>query len=129
METLFRWIFTHGNFISLDFYPWKVYFIGLACKKGQGVGIVIISSNSVKFERLSRLNYYCTKNQAEYEALLFGLEILQSMQVKHVFFSNHAGELRVISLRKKKGTPPDGLATPREVKHVEAFDDFLLVLQ
>jgi hypothetical protein len=45
------------------------------------------------------------------------------------FFSNHAGELRVISLRKKKGTPPDGLATPREVKHVEAFDDFLLVLQ
>jgi hypothetical protein len=95
---------THGNFISLDFYPWKVYFIGLACKKGQGVGIVIISSNSVKFERLSRLNYYCTKNQAEYEALLFGLKILQSMQVKHVFFLNHAGELRVISLRKRE--PP-----------------------
>jgi hypothetical protein len=29
------------------------------------------------------------------------------------FFSNHAGELLVISLRKKKGGPPDGLATPR----------------
>lgn len=104
METLFRWIFTHGNFISLDFYPWKVYFIGLACKKGQGVGIVIISSNSVKFERLSRLNYYCTKNQAEYEALLFGLKILQSMQVKHVFFLEPRRRA-TCHFVKKKGTP------------------------
>ena len=27
---------------------------------------------------------YCTNNQVEYEALLFGFEILQSMGVKHV---------------------------------------------
>jgi hypothetical protein len=32
----------------------------------------------------SRLEYFCTNNQAEYEALLFGLEILESMDVKHV---------------------------------------------
>ena len=32
----------------------------------------------------NRLEVYCTNNQAEYEALLFGLEILQSMGVKHV---------------------------------------------
>ena len=32
----------------------------------------------------SRLNYYCTNNQAEHEALLFGLEILYSNEVKHV---------------------------------------------
>lgn len=97
---------THGNFIPLDFYPWKVYFIGLACKKGQGVGIVIISSNSVKFERLSRLNYYCTKNQAEYEALLFGLEILQSMQVKHVFFLEPRRRATCHFVKKEKGNPP-----------------------
>jgi ribonuclease HI len=30
------------------------------------------------------LNYFCTNNQAEYEALLFGLEILASMKVRHV---------------------------------------------
>jgi ribonuclease HI len=29
------------------------------------------------------LNYFCTNNQAEYEALLFGLEILASMKVRH----------------------------------------------
>jgi hypothetical protein len=32
----------------------------------------------------SRLEYFCTNNQTEYEALLFGLEILESMDVKHV---------------------------------------------
>jgi ribonuclease HI len=32
----------------------------------------------------SRLEYFCTNNQAKYEALLFGLEILESMDVKHV---------------------------------------------
>jgi hypothetical protein len=32
----------------------------------------------------SRLEYFCTNNKAEYEVLLFGLEILESMDVKHV---------------------------------------------
>jgi ribonuclease HI len=32
----------------------------------------------------SQLEYFCTNNQVEYEALLFGLEILESMYVKHV---------------------------------------------
>jgi hypothetical protein len=32
----------------------------------------------------SRLEYFCTNNQVEYEALLFSLVILESMDVKHV---------------------------------------------
>jgi ribonuclease HI len=32
----------------------------------------------------SRLEYFCTNNQDEYEALLFILEILESMDVKYV---------------------------------------------
>jgi ribonuclease HI len=32
----------------------------------------------------SRLEYFCTNNQAEYEALIFGLENLESMDMKHV---------------------------------------------
>jgi ribonuclease HI len=32
----------------------------------------------------SRLEYFYTNNQAEYEALLFDLEILESMDVKHI---------------------------------------------
>jgi ribonuclease HI len=32
----------------------------------------------------SRLDFYCTNNQTEYQALLFGLIMLRSMGVKHV---------------------------------------------
>jgi ribonuclease HI len=64
--------------------PWKLYFDGSACSDGQGIGIVFISPNGAYFEMASRLEYFCTNNQAEYAVLLFDLEILESMYVKHV---------------------------------------------
>jgi ribonuclease HI len=70
------------NFISCT--SWKLYFDGSACSSGQGIVIVIISPNSDNFEASSRLSHFCTNNQAEYEALLFKLEILASMKVRHV---------------------------------------------
>jgi ribonuclease HI len=45
---------------------------------------VLVSPGNVSFDFSSRLKTYCTNNQAEYEALLFGLEILNCMRVKHV---------------------------------------------
>jgi ribonuclease HI len=70
------------NFIS--YTSWKLYFDGSACSSGQGIDIVIISLNGDNFEASSQLCHFCTNNQAEYEALLFGLEILASMMVRHV---------------------------------------------
>jgi ribonuclease HI len=64
--------------------PWKLYFDGSICDDGQGIGIVLISPDGVVFEFSNRLEEECTNNQVEYEALLFGLEFLQSMGVKHV---------------------------------------------
>jgi ribonuclease HI len=58
--------------------------VKVTCSDGQGIGIIIISPNGARFEMANRLEYFCTNNQAEYEALLFGLEILESMDVKHV---------------------------------------------
>jgi ribonuclease HI len=64
--------------------PWKLYFDGWICSDGQGIGIVFISPNDAYFEIASRIEYFCTNNQAEYEALLFCLEILESIDAKHV---------------------------------------------
>ena len=66
--------------------PWKLYFDGSVCDDGRGVviGNVLISPSGVVFELSNRLEEFCTNNQVEYEALLFGLEFLQSMGVKHV---------------------------------------------
>jgi ribonuclease HI len=45
---------------------------------------VFVSPSNVSFDFSSRLKTYCTNNQAEYEALLFGLKLLNCMGVKHV---------------------------------------------
>jgi ribonuclease HI/probable phosphoglycerate mutase len=68
----------------VTFTPWKLHFDGSACRSGCAVGITIMSHSGAIFEALSRLNHKCTNNQIEYEALLFGLQILHDMGVKHV---------------------------------------------
>jgi len=63
---------------------WKLYFDGLVCVDGQWIGAILISPNDAVFEFSNRLEEECTNNQVEYEALLFGLEFLQSIGVKNV---------------------------------------------
>jgi ribonuclease HI len=70
------------NLVSI--HPWKLFFDGLACREGQSVGIVLISPRGAVFERSTHLEYYCTSNQAKYEAILLGLQVLCCMGVKHV---------------------------------------------
>jgi ribonuclease HI len=64
--------------------PWKLFFDGSACREGQGVGVVLISPRGAVFEQSVHLEYFCTNNQAEYEAILLGLQIFISMGKKHV---------------------------------------------
>jgi ribonuclease HI len=68
----------------MSIHLWKLFFNGSACREGQGVGVVLISSRRAIFEQMARLEYFCTKNQDEYEAILLGLQIPSSMAVKHV---------------------------------------------
>ena len=67
----------------LTFTPWKLHFDGSVCRSGCGVEVIIISPNRAVFEALNRLDQDCTNNQTEYEALLFSLQILHDMGVKH----------------------------------------------
>jgi hypothetical protein len=59
------------NLVSI--HPWKLLFDGSACREGQGVGVVLISPRGSIFEQSVHLEYFCTNNQAEYEAILLGL--------------------------------------------------------
>ena len=46
--------------------------------------VMFLSQSGAVFELSNRLEEFCTNNQVEYEALLFGLAVLQSIGVKHV---------------------------------------------
>jgi hypothetical protein len=75
---------SYGSCNLVSIHPWKLFFDGSACREGQGVGVVLVSPRGAIFEQSIHLEYYCTNNQAEYEAILLGLQILSSMGVKHV---------------------------------------------
>ena len=59
--------------------PWKVYVDGAANQRGSGVGLVLISPERITIEKSLRLGFSAIINEAEYEALLIGMEIVQKM--------------------------------------------------
>jgi ribonuclease HI len=57
--------------------PWALFFDGSSCGKGGGVGILLISPKGEMFEFAIPIQPTVTNNQAEYEALLRGLQYLK----------------------------------------------------
>jgi ribonuclease HI len=70
-----------GSVCLTDGKVWKLFFDGSVCSEGQGIGCVIISPHGVEYELSIRLEFKCTNNQPEYEALLTGLETLVELGV------------------------------------------------
>jgi hypothetical protein len=68
----------------VEVIPWKLYFDGSVCSKGQGVRCCIVSPRGVCFHVAVRLEFACTNNQSKYEALLCRLEMLRDMGVRDV---------------------------------------------
>ncbi|XP_075654384.1 uncharacterized protein LOC142624617 [Castanea sativa] len=63
---------------------WKVYMDGMANQKGLGVGLVIASPEMIIIKKSLRLSFPATNNEAEYEALLVGMTIVQKLGGKAV---------------------------------------------
>ena len=63
---------------------WEVYVDGSSNQKGSGVGLVLMSPKKVAIEKSLRLNFSTTNNEAEYEALLVGMAMVQRMGGKSI---------------------------------------------
>ncbi|XP_075483637.1 uncharacterized protein LOC142523792 [Primulina tabacum] len=63
---------------------WTLKFDGSTTEKASGVGVVITSPTGIKTSLSFNLDFSCTNNQAEYEALVIGLEILRDLGAKDV---------------------------------------------
>jgi hypothetical protein len=64
------------NVARLSVRAWAMYFDGLACEDGCGVGILLVSPRGVTHSFSIRLPTPCTNNLAEYEAVRRGVELL-----------------------------------------------------
>ena len=63
---------------------WEVYVDGASNQKGLGVGLVLMSPENVVIEKPLRLDFSTTNNEAEYEALLVGMAMVQRMGGKSI---------------------------------------------
>ena len=63
---------------------WKVYVDGEANQRGFGVGLVLVLPEKLTIEKSLRLSFSTMNNEAEYEALLEGMSMVQRMGRKVV---------------------------------------------
>ena len=52
---------------------------GAANQQGSGVRLVLVSPEKITIEKSLRLGFLATNNEAEYEALLMGIMMVQKM--------------------------------------------------
>ena len=64
--------------------PWTLFFDGSSCKQGGGIGIVIILPQRASFEFAFLTKPMITNNQAEYEAILKGLQLLHEVKAEAI---------------------------------------------
>ena len=59
--------------------PWELYVDGAANQRGSGVGLVLVSPEKITIKKSLRLNFSIMNNEAEYEALLRWMLMVQKM--------------------------------------------------
>ena len=64
--------------------PWVLKFDGSSTENSARAGIVIISTKGITTTLSFNLAFKCTNNQAEYKALVIGLEILLELGAQKV---------------------------------------------
>ena len=63
---------------------WTLYFDGSSTSTSAGVGVVIQSPHQHRWYFSLKLDFECTNNQAEYEALVIGLGVLHELRAYRV---------------------------------------------
>ena len=63
----------------VDLVPWTLFFDVSSCGVGYGIGIVLVSPRGATFELAFPIEATATNNQAEYQALLKGIRLLQEI--------------------------------------------------
>ncbi|CAL2229234.1 unnamed protein product [Prunus armeniaca] len=90
---------------SVHLTPWKLYFNGSKTNVASGAGIVLEDPLGIVHCYSFQLDFQCTNNRAEYEALIIGLEMLVELRIQSVemlgdsmlVFKQIAGEYKCLN--------------------------------
>ncbi|KAL5568204.1 hypothetical protein UlMin_024779 [Ulmus minor] len=75
---------THEVAIIEEEQKWQLMFDGAAAAEKGGIGIILIGPESQVITKACKMMYGCSNNEAEYEALITGLELAASKGIKHL---------------------------------------------
>ncbi|GJX74845.1 reverse transcriptase domain-containing protein [Tanacetum coccineum] len=64
--------------------PWVLFTDGSSCIDGSGAGLIITNPEGIEFTYALRFRFNATNNEAEYEALIVGLQIAEQMGVRNL---------------------------------------------
>ncbi|GJZ91538.1 reverse transcriptase domain-containing protein [Tanacetum coccineum] len=64
--------------------PWTLFTDGSSCLEGSGAGLILTSPEGEEFTYALRFEFDASNNEAEYEALVAGLQIAEQMGVKNL---------------------------------------------
>ena len=63
---------------------WTLYVDGYSNSQGSGAGIILTTPDGIQLEYALRFGFQVSNNEAEYEALLVGLQLATSMGAKQI---------------------------------------------
>ncbi|XP_062020894.1 uncharacterized protein LOC133737331 [Rosa rugosa] len=107
---------------TVSLQPWVLFFDGSRTKTLAGVRIVLENPAGDRFSYSFQLEFKCTNNQAEYEALIIGLEVLLEMGVRDV--QVRCDSLLVINQLQEKYRCVSCLLVPYLTRAIELLDQF-----
>ncbi|XP_024190475.1 uncharacterized protein LOC112194472 [Rosa chinensis] len=107
---------------TVSLQPWVLFFDGSRTDTLAGAGIVLENPAGDRFSYSFQLTFQCTNNQAEYEALIIGLEVLLEMGVRDVQIRGDSQ--LVINQLQEKYRCASWLLVPYLNRAVELLDQF-----
>ncbi|XP_057432184.1 uncharacterized protein LOC130724933 [Lotus japonicus] len=104
--------------------PWEMYFDGSRHKKGTGIGILVISPQGIPTKIKLGIEGECSNNEAEYEALLIGLETALNLGARELLIRGDS-ELVIKQLTGEYQCVSENLMKyhSKAVKMLRSFDE------
>jgi ribonuclease HI len=111
--------------INKDTEAWTVFYDGSWGTFGAGAAAVLVAPSKVKTCYAARLDFSCTNNIAEYEALLLGLQKLRAMGIRRTILKTDSQVISVHIDKSSKARDPKLEKYLDTVRRLEAsFEGF-----
>ncbi|XP_062020695.1 uncharacterized protein LOC133737088 [Rosa rugosa] len=107
---------------TVSLQPWILYFDGSRTDTLAGARVVLENPAGDRFSYSFQLEFKCTNNQAEYDALIIGLEVLLELGLRDV--QVRSDSLLVINQLREKYRCISCLLVPYLSRAVELLDQF-----